>query len=73
MPLLVVILGRNNNNNNKVVPFHAMKAYWGEEVYLHSFLSSAPDGDEWSTSLPGRFIPEKESLYTLSIKTQNLY
>jgi hypothetical protein len=33
-----------------------MKAYLGVEVYLHTFLTSAIDGCEWSTSRPGRFI-----------------
>jgi hypothetical protein len=32
-----------------------MKAYWGVEMYLHSFLTSALVGGEWSSSLPGRF------------------
>jgi len=37
-----------------------MKAYGGVEVQLHSFLTSALDGGEWSTSRPSRFIPGKE-------------
>jgi hypothetical protein len=32
-----------------------MKA--GVEVQLHTFLTSALDGGEWSVSRPGRFIP----------------
>jgi hypothetical protein len=27
---------------------HAMKMYWGVEVQLHPFLTSALAGDEWS-------------------------
>jgi hypothetical protein len=34
-----------------------MKEYGGVDVYIHIFLSSALAGDEWSASLPGRFIP----------------
>jgi hypothetical protein len=32
-----------------------MKAYWGVEVYLHAFLTSALDGGGWSGSRPGSF------------------
>jgi hypothetical protein len=41
---------------------HAMKAYWGVEVYsfIH-FLSSALDGGEWSASRPGRFTPRERA------------
>jgi hypothetical protein len=31
-----------------------MKVYWGVEVYLHAFLTSALEGGEWSASRPGR-------------------
>jgi hypothetical protein len=33
--------------------------YMGErmEVLLLTFLTLAPDGDEWASSLPGRFPP----------------
>jgi len=31
------------------------KRIGGEDVYLHSFLTSAVDGGEWLTSRPGRF------------------
>jgi hypothetical protein len=36
---------------------NAMKAYWGVEVYLHAFLTSALDGGEWSAKRPGHFTP----------------
>jgi hypothetical protein len=29
--------------------------YAGVETELHAFLTSAPDGGEWSASRPGRF------------------
>jgi len=29
-----------------------METYWGVEVSLHPFLTSAPDGGEWSADLP---------------------
>jgi hypothetical protein len=31
-----------------------MKAYEGEDVYIHMFLTSALVGSEWSASRPGR-------------------
>jgi hypothetical protein len=34
-----------------------MKAYGGVDVFLTSVLV----GDEWSTSRPGRFIPEEKA------------
>jgi len=39
--------------------YHAMRTYWGVDVELHAFLTSALDGGEWSGSSPGRFTPEK--------------
>jgi hypothetical protein len=33
-----------------------MKAYWGLDMQIHIFLTSASVGDEWSASRPGRFI-----------------
>jgi hypothetical protein len=40
---------------------HAMKTYWGMEVYLHAFLTSALDGGEWSASRPSRFTPRERA------------
>jgi hypothetical protein len=36
-----------------------MKRIGGMEVQLHTFLTSALDGSEWSVSCPGRFTPRK--------------
>jgi hypothetical protein len=49
-----------------VFPDHAVKAHGGIEVQLHSFLTSALDGGEWSTSRLGRFTPGKECQYPSS-------
>jgi hypothetical protein len=46
-------------SNGKFVPVHAIKAYGGAEVQLHSFIISALDGREWSTSCPGHFTRER--------------
>lgn len=32
---------------------HAVKAYHGRKIQLHSFVTLALDGGEWSASLPG--------------------
>jgi hypothetical protein len=37
-----------------------MNKHRGMEVQLHIFITSALDGDEWSDSRFGYFIPEKE-------------
>jgi hypothetical protein len=42
-----------------------MKAYWGAKVYLHSFLTSAVDGIDWSASRPGRLSPGKGPTFPL--------
>jgi hypothetical protein len=34
-------------------------AYWGVDVWLQSFLSSAPDGGELSASFSDGFNPEE--------------
>jgi len=44
----------------KAFKAHAMKAYRGEEVYLHSFLRSALGEGEKLTSHPASFTPGKE-------------
>jgi len=36
---------------------HAMKTYWGVEVWIHTFLATSPNGGKWSASRLGRFIP----------------
>jgi hypothetical protein len=41
---------------------HAMKTYWGVEVYLYALLTSALYGGEWSASRPGRLTQGKETL-----------
>jgi hypothetical protein len=38
-----------------------MKAYWGVEVWIHIFLTSALVGGEWSASRRGRFTPKERA------------
>jgi hypothetical protein len=45
-------------------PVPAIKVY----IYLHPFLTSTLDEDEWLTSRPGRFTPGKEPRYPLNTK-----
>ena len=42
---------------NKVVPLNTIKAYESAYVFCHSFLTSALDVGEWSTSCPGQHPP----------------
>lgn len=49
-------------SEGKIIPVYALKAYWGVEVWLHSFLISMLDGYELSASLPCRFNPEENLL-----------
>lgn len=62
VPLLI----RWDKNDGKIVAVHAMKAYRGAELWLHSFLTSAPDGGEWLTPSPGLFTPRKERRCSLN-------
>jgi hypothetical protein len=36
-----------------------MKAYWGSGGIAPRILTSPLDGDEWSSSRPGRFTPRE--------------
>jgi len=44
--------------------YHAMKTYWGVEVNLHVFVTSALDGGEPSASNPGCLTPRETALGT---------
>jgi hypothetical protein len=50
-----------DKGTGKVVPLHATKGYGEGQVQLQSFLTSALDGTEWSTSLPSCFTPTKRT------------
>jgi hypothetical protein len=52
----------SNNDDSEVkvklvVPTHATRAHGLAKVELHSFLSSTPDGGEWSALRLGRITP----------------
>jgi hypothetical protein len=46
------------------IKHHTMKMYRGVEVQLHTFLTSALDGAEWSITCLGCFIPRKRAAST---------
>jgi hypothetical protein len=56
----------------EVVPVHAMKAYRGVGVQLHSLSTSAIDDDAWLTSRPGHFTRWKETRYSLNRRLDGL-
>jgi len=45
----------------EVVPAHAKKEYSGSRGTAPLIFNPALDGDEWSTSRPGRFTPGKRT------------
>jgi hypothetical protein len=49
-----------------IISVYDMKAYRGEELWLHSLSTSAVAEDEWSSSRPGRFNPRKQRRFPLS-------
>jgi hypothetical protein len=58
---LVIIMGLKVKFYLCLTKSHAMKTYWGVEVYFQAFLTSALDGGEWSASRPGRFTPRERT------------
>jgi hypothetical protein len=48
-----------------LIEYHAVKAYWGNQVYLHAFLASALDGGEWSASRLCRFTLRERAPVTM--------
>jgi hypothetical protein len=44
-----------------VTKHHTMKTYWGVELYLHTSLTLALDGGEWSASCPGHFTLKEKA------------
>jgi hypothetical protein len=38
-----------------------MKSHWGVEVLIHTFLTLALDGGEWSASRPSCFTPRERA------------
>jgi len=64
--IIIIIIEAEVNTKVNCVPVRALRQSGGIEVWLHSFLTSAVDAGEWLTSLPGHFIPSKESQYPLN-------
>ena len=45
---------------------HAIEAYWGVKVWLHSFLTLALDGRQWSAIRSSRFTPREQLCYSFN-------
>jgi len=44
-----------------IIKCHSMKRYGGVEAWLHTFLTLALDGGEWSGSCPGCFTLQERA------------
>jgi len=51
--------------NNKVTSVHGTKSNGKVEVYIHSFLTLALDGGEWSTPHPSHLTSKDKAPRTL--------
>jgi hypothetical protein len=58
---------RNVGVSNTAVLLYAVKAHYGVEIWLHSFLASALGGGEWLASGFGRFNQEEIDLVIYGI------
>jgi len=47
-----------HNKNLFTLPRH--EDVWGSGGIFHAFLTTVPDGGEWSASRPDRFTPREE-------------
>jgi hypothetical protein len=59
-----VIGGRGRRRKQLLEDFKEKRRYWTDKV----FFASDPNGGEWSTSCPGRFLPGKEASCPLNMK-----
>jgi hypothetical protein len=65
--------GENFMLSPRIIKHRAMMTNTGVEVYLHTFLASAPDGGEWLPTTPtprhpDRFIPGERARDTFCIE-----
>jgi hypothetical protein len=49
----------SSEDTGKIIPVLALKAYMGEGIWFHSFLTSALDGGEWLALCHSHFIRKK--------------
>jgi hypothetical protein len=65
LPLLLVINMKLKVKSSLCVVMNCiMRTYGVTDLYLHAFLTSALEGDDWSVLLCGRFIPVERTLDT---------
>jgi hypothetical protein len=55
-----------------LIRHHTMKKYWGMEVQLHAFSTSALEGSEWSASCPSRSTLREGPRYPLNGRLDGL-
>lgn len=62
---IITVVHIYNYIHKKLSVSKAWRHIWGAEIQHRSFFTLALDGNEWSASRAGRFIPRQEPQYPL--------
>ena len=59
---------KQRSGKGRAGAYREIFAEGGVEIKFHSFLSSEPDGDEFSSLRAGWFTPEEKIIFTRHLK-----